>query len=55
MSAVRPTIAMPIDAAGSTVTCTRSPLRNELDLRIYAAAAIAVVLAVTVLALGGWL
>ena len=55
MTAARPTVAMPIDAADSTVACAHSPLHNELDLRIYAAAAIAVVLSVTVLALGGWL
>ena len=55
MSAGHPIVAVPVDAAGVSVPCKLSPLRDELALRIYAASAIAVVLAVTILTLGGWL
>jgi hypothetical protein len=55
MSAARPTIALPIDEAGSTRACRRSPLRHELDLRIYVAAIAGGIAAVLVLTLGGWL
>lgn len=55
MNAARPTVTLPIDEAGSTRPCRRSPLRHELDLRIYAAAITGGIAAVLVLTLGGWL
>ena len=54
-SAARLIISVPIDEAGLTRACRRSPLRHELDLRIYAAAIAGGIAAVLVLSLGGWL